>query len=78
MGTSVLKWKYDYLWWQKEGLMFTASGYGSKIPTTRKVLYKNRWRRVYCSIFSNSGVCFIRNNGQDMYISESNFGEQVR
>ena len=73
----ILKWKEDYLWWQKKGLMYTSTGYGSKIPTTKKVLYNNRWHRVYCSIFSNSGICFICSNGKKLYISDNNFGEQV-
>lgn len=47
------------LWWQKKGLSFTSSGYGSRIPTSWMVHVKGRWRRVYCCIWSNSGTCYI-------------------
>lgn len=48
-------------WWQEKGLQFTASGYGSRIPTEYMVRVGNRWRRVYCRIFSNVGSLFIGN-----------------
>lgn len=51
------------LWWQKRGLMYTATGYGKKIPTSFMALDNGRLKRVYCYIFSNSGTLyFIRNN----------------
>lgn len=46
-------------WWQEKGLQYTASGYGSRIPTEFMVRVNNRWRRVYCRIFSNVGSLFI-------------------
>lgn len=51
--------KENLLWWQKRGLMYTRTGYGKKIPTSYMVKHENRWKRVYCAIFSNSGVCYI-------------------
>lgn len=47
------------LWWQKQGLQYTASGYGSRIPTHYMVKFNGRWRRVYCRIFSNVGTLYI-------------------
>lgn len=47
------------LWWQTAGRSFTASGYGSRIPTRKMVFFNGRWRRVYCRVYSNSGTCFI-------------------
>jgi hypothetical protein len=41
------------------GLSFTQTGYGKKIPTQYVVRYKNRWRRVYSCVFSNSGSLYI-------------------
>ena len=52
-------YKYEPLWWQARGLSYTASGYGSKIPTEHKVKVGSRWYRVYCAIYSNSGTLFI-------------------
>ena len=42
------------------GLSFTASGYGSRIPTEYMVKWQGCWRRVYCRIYSNSGTLYIR------------------
>lgn len=47
------------LWWQKQGLSFTASGYGGKIPTSRMVKVDGRWRRVYVACYSNLGTAYI-------------------
>lgn len=51
--------KQSPLWWQERGLSYTASGYGSRIPTPFMVRVNNRWRRVYCAIFSNVGTLYI-------------------
>ena len=58
---SDLESKTEMLWWQKAGLQLTASGYGRKIPTTNMVRLpgSNRWRRVYCCIYSNIGTCYV-------------------
>ena len=49
------------LWWHLRGLSYTATGYGRKIPTRTMVKLpgSNRWRRVYCCCFSNSGTCYV-------------------
>ena len=65
-----LETKEDVLWWQAQGLSYTASGYGRKIPTRYKVKYNNRWYRVYCCIFSNSGTCYIVTKDKDITIYE--------
>jgi hypothetical protein len=60
---DTLEQKQQLLPWQERGLSYTASGYGSKIPTSRMVKVDNRWRRVYCTIYSNIGTCwFIQDN----------------
>lgn len=48
--------------WQLRGLMYTATGYGARIPTPYMVKHEGRLKRVYCRIYSNSGVCFIESN----------------
>jgi hypothetical protein len=45
--------------WQTAGLTYTATGYGSRIPTSKMVRFNGKWRRVYCRIYSNVGTCFI-------------------
>lgn len=68
MIAGELEYKEALLWWQKKGLMYTATGYGKKIPTTRKVKYNNRWYRVYCMIYSNAGSIYIVSEGEKLYI----------
>jgi hypothetical protein len=58
------------LLWQERGLSYTASGYGAKIPTSKKVKFRGRWHRVYCTIYSNSGSCWIKSKGEKYYVSE--------
>lgn len=46
--------------WQKMGLSYTTSGYGKKIPTRYMVrTINNKWRRVYCAVYSNSGTLYV-------------------
>ncbi len=59
------------LWWQSRGLMYTATGYGKKIPTQYMVKHQNRWKRVYCCIFSNIGSVYIVNRGHNLFLQES-------
>lgn len=56
-----LERKTDLLWWQKQGLSYTATGYGSKIPTSTMVRLPGspRWRRVYCACWSNAGTYYV-------------------
>lgn len=58
--------------WQEQGLMYTRTGYGKKIPTTRQLLVLGRWRRMYCDIFSNSGVYYVIVQGQEVNINDYN------
>jgi hypothetical protein len=56
--------------WQEKGLQYTATGYGSKIPTSRMAKVGKRWYRIYCCVYSNSGTCYIRMGGVNRIISE--------
>lgn len=56
--------------WQKAGLSYTATGYGAKIPTRYMVRTINqKWRRVYCAVFSNVGTCYVM-HGKEKTIVE--------
>jgi hypothetical protein len=57
--TERVEVKEKALWWQERGLLYTATGYGRKIPTRYMVQSGGKWRRVYCCIFSNSGTLYI-------------------
>ena len=58
--------------WQQRGLMYTRTGYGKKIPTSKQLFILGRWRRVYCDIFSNSGVCYVIVDGQEVNVDDCN------
>jgi hypothetical protein len=73
-GDVTFKTREKLLPWQERGLMYTASGYGIKIPTTKQLFILNRWRRVYCDIFSNSGMCYVIVDGQEVTIDDCNMG----
>ena len=38
--------------------------YGDKIPTQYMVFIDNKWRRVYCRVYSNSGTCYVLIKGE--------------
>lgn len=61
MQTIITDCKEKPLWWHEKGLQYTATGYGSRIPTRYMVKVNNRWQRVYCICYSNSGTLFIGN-----------------
>jgi len=70
--------KEELLPWQKQGLSYTASGYGPKIPTSKMVLFGNRWRRVYCMIYGNSGSCYFIVHGEEIFIDDCNLQKEGR
>ena len=53
----------------KTGLSFTATGYGSRIPTDKCVYLNNRRYRIYCRIFSNIGTCYINFGGRNVIVN---------
>lgn len=55
--------------WQVAGLQKTATGYGTKIPTSWKVHYSGKLRRIYQDVYSNSGVSYIIVNGKKLYLA---------
>jgi len=54
--------------WQKRGLQQTASGYGSKLTTSKEVFYNNRWYRVYAIHYSNAGSAYIISKGKRLFL----------
>ena len=44
------------------------TGYGDKIPTQRMVFIDNKWRRVYCRIYSNIGTLYVLINKERVII----------
>jgi len=50
------------------GLQYTATGYGSKIPTVYMVGFNGRWYRVYVAIFSNAGTSYVLIDGEKVVV----------
>jgi hypothetical protein len=50
---------YAPLWYHKQGLCQTASGYGKKLVTVYKVRYNNKLYRVYSMCYSNVSAEYI-------------------
>ena len=46
----------------------SKTGYGDKIPTNTVVFVENKWRRVYCRIYSNIGTCYVLIKGEQVII----------
>lgn len=51
------------------GLSYTASGYGTRIPTTKVVKVGSRWHRVYVRQFSNAGTAYIIKDRRERLLS---------
>ena len=50
--------------WQRRGLQYTATGYGTKIPTSKVIKWSDgKVRRAYCDIYSNAGSCYCLIHG---------------
>jgi hypothetical protein len=56
------------LWWQLKGLSYTASGYGSKIPTSKMIKHNGRLKRIYVICYSNAGSAFILDKGKRLFL----------
>lgn len=57
------------LWWHKQGLTQTASGYGSKLTSSRVVrLESGAVRRIYITCYSNVGSAWIMHHGRRLYL----------
>ena len=70
IGSKQLETITDLMPHHERGLLYTATGYGRKIPTQYKVKYNNRFYRVYCAIFSNIGTLYIVSKGNKVLIRD--------
>jgi hypothetical protein len=62
--------KIKTLWWQDRGLSFTASGYGSRIPSRYMVQWAGRWRRVYVACWGNASSLWLLVDGQRVIVHD--------
>ena len=45
-----------------------VDGYGKKIPSAAMYKIKNRWRRVYVTLYSNAGSAWVIVGGKKLYL----------
>lgn len=73
MWPSPLAMSERLLEWQRRGLQYTATGYGTKIPTSKVIAWSDgKVRRVYCDIYSNAGSCYCMIHGCKVSIERFN------
>lgn len=57
------------LWWHKRGLSQTASGYGSKLTTSRKIHFCGKIYRLYASCFGNAASVWFKVKGKTIFVN---------
>ena len=65
------------LWWQKRGLMQTATGYGRKLTTEYMLALPDSPRpyRVYAICYSNVASFYILRKGERLFLRDCELGE---
>ena len=56
------------LWWQKQGLQQTASGYGKKLTSSYKIHFEGKLHRLYVTCYSNSGSHWFITKGKKIFV----------
>ncbi len=64
MQTVAVEHKEKPLFHHLNNLSYTATGYGSKLPTRYMVRFDSRWYRVYSVCFSNVSTEYVLIDGQ--------------
>ena len=55
--------------WMRRGLQQTASGYGARLNTGRKIHYNGKLYRLYATCYGNSASVWFTVQGQRIYVS---------
>ena len=78
MWPSPLAMSERLLEWQRRGLQYTATGYGTMIPTSKVIKWTDgKVRRVYCDIYSNAGSCYCMIHGCKVSVEGFNMISEV-
>ena len=68
---------YAPLWWHKAGLQQTATGYGGKLTTPYKTLFRGRYYRVYVMCYGNGGTSYIIVKGKGLVLRNDQLPEHT-
>ncbi len=66
--TLAVENKEKPLYHHVNGLSYTATGYGSKLPSRYMVKFNNRWYRVYSICYSNVSTEYVLINGERVIV----------
>ncbi len=55
--------------WQKQGLSETASGYGSRLTSTRKIMFNGRVYRLRVTQYGNAGSVWFKAGGRKIFVN---------
>ena len=62
--------KYKPMWHHEQGFPYTATGYGTKLPTRWMIYFQGIWRRVYAICISNVATTYILVKGEKVIVRE--------
>ncbi len=57
------------LWWHKQGLQQTSSGYGGKLTTSLKINFNGKIYRLYASCYGNASSTWFKAKGRTIYVN---------
>ncbi len=57
------------MWFHKRGLQQTASGYGRRLNTGKKIKFNDKAYRLYATCYSNAASVWFVANGKRIYVS---------
>jgi hypothetical protein len=55
--------------WQKAGLQQTASGYGSRLTSPRKIHFNGKLYRLYVTQYGNAGSVWFVAGGRKIFVN---------
>ncbi len=58
------------LWFHKQGLQETVSGYGKKLTSSKMLKVGKRFYRIYVMCYGNSGSAYIVKNGKTLFLHD--------
>lgn len=54
--------------WQEQGLQETATGYGKRLNSGLMIWFEGKYRRVYVTIYSNTGTSWFNYQGERIIV----------
>lgn len=55
--------------WMRQGLQETASGYGGRLNSGRKISFEGKLYRLYVTQYSNAGSVWFKVKGRKVFVN---------